>query len=170
MATLSRALLATTLLALGACSANAGGDPPPSKELPPMKRVPETPSSRSALPGEAVPVEQVPLALREAVMKDAAKSTNGSPSMQAARKVTWNDGSMGCPQPGMMYTQALIPGYLLVVSANGQEMRYHTDERRNFLRCDQALSPRKQRESPREMPVAPPQPSDPVTRPKTPST
>ena len=29
----------------------------------------------------------------------------------SAEAVTWSDGSLGCPEPGMMYTQALVPGY-----------------------------------------------------------
>jgi hypothetical protein len=29
----------------------------------------------------------------------------------------WNDGSLGCPEPGMMYTQALVNGYWLIIEA-----------------------------------------------------
>ncbi len=171
MTTIVRAALLGSLLALGACAAEAGGDPPPaaSEKLKPMPRMPETPAAKAALPGESIPVDAVPKILRDAVLKDAA-TEDAAATIASARKVTWNDGSMGCAQPGMMYTQALIPGYLLVVSAGGKELQYHTDERRNFLRCDQALSPRAKREKPAEKPVAPPQPSDPKTRPKTPDT
>ncbi|HPF26919.1 MAG TPA: hypothetical protein P5528_00290 [Steroidobacteraceae bacterium] len=171
MAIVLRTILLSSLLALAACAAEAGGDPPApaSEKLRPMPRMPETPPAKSALPGEAIPVDAVPKILRDAVLKDAAsKATAGT--ITSARKVTWNDGSMGCPQPGMMYTQALISGYWLVVSAGDQRLEYHTDERRNFLRCEQALSPRAQREDPADKPVAPPQPSDPKTRPKTPDT
>ena len=40
-------------------------------------------------------------------------------------EVTWNDGSLGCPQPDMMYTQALIDGYLIQLEVEGQVYNYH---------------------------------------------
>ena len=36
-----------------------------------------------------------------------------------AEQVTWNDGSLGCPQPDVVYTQALVDGYWVVVGAGG---------------------------------------------------
>ena len=42
-------------------------------------------------------------------------------------RVTWPDGSLGCPQPGMMYTQALIDGYWLELAAGDHRAEYHTD-------------------------------------------
>ncbi len=39
--------------------------------------------------------------------------------------VEWRDSSLGCPQPGYMYTQVITPGYLIVLQANGQDYEYH---------------------------------------------
>lgn len=39
--------------------------------------------------------------------------------------VTWPDGSLGCPEPGMMYTQALVEGYRIVLEADGTQLTYH---------------------------------------------
>ena len=36
--------------------------------------------------------------------------------------VTWSDGSLGCPEPGMMYTQALVRGYRVRVDAAGTRL------------------------------------------------
>lgn len=41
------------------------------------------------------------------------------------KTVTWRDGSLGCPKQGMMYTQALVPGTLIVLGAGGVEYDYH---------------------------------------------
>jgi hypothetical protein len=41
-----------------------------------------------------------------------------------ARAVTWPNGALGCPKPGMMYTQALIDGYQVVVKAAGTTYDY----------------------------------------------
>lgn len=41
-------------------------------------------------------------------------------------EVTWRDGSLGCPQPGMMYTQALVNGSLIVFRVDGSSYEYHS--------------------------------------------
>ena len=52
-----------------------------------------------------------------------------------AEDVTWSDGSLGCPRPGMMYTQALVPGWRLVVRDGGRELTYHASRRGQWLLC-----------------------------------
>lgn len=44
----------------------------------------------------------------------------------ASEAVTWRDGSIGCPQPGMSYTQALVPGRLIVLEHGGIRYNYHS--------------------------------------------
>ncbi|MCX7854970.1 MAG: hypothetical protein N2556_03165, partial [Anaerolineae bacterium] len=41
--------------------------------------------------------------------------------------VDWPDTSLGCPEPGMMYAQVIVPGYLIVLEARGNLYRVHTD-------------------------------------------
>jgi hypothetical protein len=38
----------------------------------------------------------------------------------SAEEVTFPDGSLGCPVPGMSYTQALVDGYKIVAEAGGK--------------------------------------------------
>ena len=40
-------------------------------------------------------------------------------------EVSWSDGSLGCPKPGFNYTQAITPGYLIVLTVNGLDYEYH---------------------------------------------
>jgi hypothetical protein len=40
-------------------------------------------------------------------------------------QLTWNDGSLGCPQPDTMYTQALVDGYKIQLQAGGQVYNFH---------------------------------------------
>ena len=49
--------------------------------------------------------------------------------------VTWPDGSLGCPEPGMMYTQALVRGYRIRVDVAGTPMTYHTGATSTFVLC-----------------------------------
>jgi hypothetical protein len=43
-----------------------------------------------------------------------------------SRPVTWRNGSIGCPRPGYMYTQALVPGALIILRAGEKAFRYHS--------------------------------------------
>ena len=43
----------------------------------------------------------------------------------AARQVTWRSGALGCPGQGMAYTQALVPGVLIVLQVGDEHFSYH---------------------------------------------
>jgi hypothetical protein len=66
--------------------------------------------------------------MTDAALADAARLTGMKRTdlkILSAEAVTWSDGSLGCPQPGMMYTQALVPGYRVRIEAGGQVLDYH---------------------------------------------
>lgn len=42
----------------------------------------------------------------------------------SARTVTWPDGAIGCPKPGMMYTQVQVDGAEIILEASGVSYRY----------------------------------------------
>lgn len=42
-----------------------------------------------------------------------------------AEQKTWNDGSLGCPEPGMVYTQALVDGSRVLLEVDGRLYAYH---------------------------------------------
>jgi hypothetical protein len=62
-------------------------------------------------------------------------------AVDAAGAITWRDGSLGCPQPGMMYTQALVPGYQIVLRVGEETFDYHASERGHFVLCEGGLAP-----------------------------
>lgn len=43
---------------------------------------------------------------------------------------TFPDGSLGCPEPGVMYTQAEVRGWVLTLAARGRRHTYHADPHR----------------------------------------
>ena len=49
--------------------------------------------------------------------------------------VTWNDGSIGCPQKGQAYTQALVDGELLLLRVGTGLFQYHAAEGGPFAYC-----------------------------------
>jgi hypothetical protein len=56
-----------------------------------------------------------------------------------AEAVMWSDGSLGCPEPGRMYTQAIVPGYRVVLRLDGRSYAYHASERGDFRLCERPL-------------------------------
>ena len=40
--------------------------------------------------------------------------------------VTWGDSSLGCPEPGMAYSQVLVEGALLLLQAGDTRYEYHS--------------------------------------------
>ena len=65
----------------------------------------------------------------QAALADAARRTGLDTSalkVVAAEQVTWPDGSLGCPAPGMMYSMALVPGYRIRIQAGTQQLDYHS--------------------------------------------
>lgn len=61
--------------------------------------------------------------------------------VETVEPVVWNDGALGCPQPGVMYTQATVAGYKVTLTHDGQRYWYHTDRRRNVVPCPHDVRP-----------------------------
>lgn len=84
----------------------------------------QTPEPRPPVPpGAPVPLPQAKLDAIRADLADrgvdaAALTVVGSDA------VTWPDGSLGCPEPGMAYTQALVEGMRVVVEVAGATYDY----------------------------------------------
>jgi hypothetical protein len=97
----------------------------------------ETPETHPLGAGE------VPPDLFESVLSDLLTRTGGARAdveVLKAEQVVWNDGSMGCAQPGMMYTQARVNGYQVIFSLAGEEYDYHMSATGVFVLCESALS------------------------------
>ena len=52
-----------------------------------------------------------------------------------ARPVTWPNSALGCPRPGLMYTQVLTPGFQIRLVHGQQEYVLHTDRGHRAVRC-----------------------------------
>ena len=49
----------------------------------------------------------------------------GSVKLSGARQVTWRSGALGCPRPGMNYTEALVPGSVIYLQVDNVVHAYH---------------------------------------------
>jgi hypothetical protein len=50
--------------------------------------------------------------------------------------VVWSDGSMGCPQPGMFYTQALVEGLRIRLGVGERIFHYHSGRNQPPFLCE----------------------------------
>jgi hypothetical protein len=81
---------------------------------------------------------QVPQAILDPILKEAAALAKVSREQMVivrAQSVIWSDGSLGCPEPGMMYTQILVNGYWVVIEAAGQKYDFRAGSAGNFRLC-----------------------------------
>lgn len=80
-------------------------------------------------PEPAVPEEARPLV---DLAKAELSRRKGIPLEQirlvSLEEVSWPNGSLGYPKPGMVYIQVIIPGYRLILSDGAQNYEYHTDQ------------------------------------------
>lgn len=132
------AIVAATLaFALAACTAETG-NPTNTDPAEPTRPAATTPpaSTGSTEHGTIGDVDEEMLdALMEQASEEAGVSTDEI-TVISAESVTWSDGSLGCPEPGMAYTQALVPGYRVVLDVAGEEIHYHAGSDGSFFACD----------------------------------
>lgn len=50
--------------------------------------------------------------------------------------VEWKDGSLGCPQPGMVYPQVIISGYRIILGIGDGRYDYHLSDTGRFVLCE----------------------------------
>lgn len=77
-------------------------------------------------------------AVVQAALADAARRTGmdlANLKLVSAEAVTWSDGSLGCAEPGMSYTQALVPGYRVIIKAGDETLDYHASHRGQLFVC-----------------------------------
>jgi hypothetical protein len=81
---------------------------------------------------------EVPQAILDAILKQIAGSASvgrDQVMIERAESVVWNDGSLGCPEPGMAYTQALVKGYWVVAEAAGKKYDFRVGSGGTFRLC-----------------------------------
>jgi hypothetical protein len=84
-------------------------------------------------------MHQAPDTVIEAARQTLAAELACSPtliSVYDVADVEWNDSSLGCPKPGMMYMQVITPGYRIVLEYDGNTYTFHADRNSRVVRCE----------------------------------
>ena len=131
MRSVTTVLAAAVLLVACGNESVTGGQP----SMTPSSSSSSPSSSEPASPGGSV-VDQAKADLTKRLGVDAAQVT-----VVSSEDVTWPDGSLGCPEPGMYYTQALVPGNRTVLEAGGKQYSYHSGAHRAPFLCEQPQPP-----------------------------
>ena len=98
-------------------------------------------STPSIAPLAPVPLPTEAASAVNAALAAAADHLRVAPSQLHVDQVQaqqWPDSSLGCPQPGQLYSQIVTPGYLVLVSAGSTQLEYHTDTRSNVTLCHES--------------------------------
>jgi hypothetical protein len=86
-------------------------------------------------------IGQIPAKIMQDILMDLTNRTDANKQdiqVIRAQAVTWNDGSLGCPEPGVFYTQALVDGYWVVLQIAGGTYDYRVSDSGFFRLCENA--------------------------------
>jgi hypothetical protein len=65
----------------------------------------------------------------------------GEIELVSFESITWPDGGLGCPQPGIAYIQVQVEGYRILLSHKGAAYPYHGGGRRGPFLCENESYP-----------------------------
>ena len=132
------------VLTLGGCGQNPGSPTPTAVATvgqPPAASAATPPPPAVAPLASAVPDANVGPDQQQAVaaaVQDAAARLGVAAnelSVQQVEAREWGDSSLGCPQPGNLYSQIVTPGFVIVLNSRGKQLEYHSDTRARVVLC-----------------------------------
>ena len=122
-----------------ACAAGPGASPDETRTPDAGRPTRSAPELSTLPPSDAPMTGEVPTEILAELVADAAERTAteaAAVDVIQAEAVTWNDGSLGCPEPGMFYTQALVDGYQVILQAGDEELDYRVGAGGGFRICE----------------------------------
>lgn len=134
---------------IAACSSSSSDDAEPAS-VQQRRGVVEkqaTPSTPQRAPRQVAAISEstgeVPELILRLFRDDLARRALVKPetiTVVSATQVEWPDGALGCPKPGQMYTQMIVPGFRVVLEAGGEKYAYHSDQSGKFIVCANGLA------------------------------
>ena len=121
----------TLILLSGGCSANQVETKSVSKALVKVKGEPTTIPMAEM---KRMNKQQQILLARQDLAKRLGLKLDGV-ALSGATPVRWRSGALGCPKPDMQYTQALVPGVLIMLRVGNTPYRYHAISQGEPFHC-----------------------------------
>ncbi|MFE7225678.1 hypothetical protein ACFU7D_12895 [Nocardioides sp. NPDC057577] len=107
-----------------------------SEATDPGANVSDVPTSSSPTPAED---PNVAAAIADLAERQGVKSEEIT--VVSNDQVTWRDGSLGCPEPGKMYTMVLTDGVRVVLETAGKTYEYHGGKTGPVRFCENPQEP-----------------------------
>jgi hypothetical protein len=95
-----------------------------------------SPSVVVSEPPTTVPEDDVALKARADLAARLGVEVD-SIQVSMVEEVVWRDGSIGCPEPGMVYTQALVEGRRVTLLHDGTTYYYHQGHDNDPFLCEE---------------------------------
>jgi hypothetical protein len=108
--------------------------PTPRSLLPNEPSYPNTSYPNDSYPNPTSAPTKSPVKLtqaQQAAISDLSQSLNlpaEQITLTSTEAVDWPNGCLGIQKIGMMCTQAIVPGYKIILTANGKTYEYHTNK------------------------------------------
>lgn len=115
----------------------SGPESPQSTPSPQQSRFQTAPPLPATPSGTPTELPQQRLAAIESDLR--GRGVTAAPTVVSAENVRFNDGSLGCPQPGVQYTQAQVDGMRVVVEAGGRRYDYRFGTGDTAQLCERAV-------------------------------
>lgn len=113
-------VLAVSMAAvLSACGGGTESQAPPAAA--PVAR--DTAGPAASLPRKLSVQEQIALGRVDLARRLGLEAE--AVTLSGATPVNWRSGALGCPEPGMSYTEALVPGTWIIFKVGETVHRYH---------------------------------------------
>jgi hypothetical protein len=134
---------ATGVAAVGAAQSRPAtraeiGEPKMSEKIDPPGVVRAGTVQGSYLGDEYPPGLEVPIAALISDLAGRFSVAETSIRVVAVEEVTWSDTSLGCPQPGMLYAQAVIDGMRVILEAEATLYDYRSGRTDASFLCARA--------------------------------
>ena len=109
-------------------------EPNPSETAPTPARIDDDVDAPGRVTGDA------PAAIVDDIVRQVSDETGLDPgeiSVDVAIAKVWTDGSLGCAEPGFVYTQQQAAGYQIELSADGRAWSYRVRENGEVVTCEE---------------------------------
>lgn len=109
-----------SILSVWILSACAGGAQPTEQSFIPIDGLRPTPTQQV----ELTPAERAAVSRLSSVLNLPPEEI----SVVSTEAVEWPDGCLGVQRPGVMCTQAIVPGYRIILQAGDEQLEFRTNE------------------------------------------
>lgn len=152
-------IMVAWLMLLMACGAavvptpSSTETPVPSTSAPLLTATPTTPAEPTPARGLPTPGQvQAPAEVLESVRAAAATVAEVQKDRVVIVEATpteFPSTALGCPDPGKMYAEVIVPGYVVIAEAGGERYQFHTDaDGSQVIRCGEPSKGDRKMETP----------------------